>query len=70
MRVLQMALRESRVSDNSAMDYPGKRYVDGMKFNSPTLTAKWTVELFFSDWLVGVSRLLANKKRKKKKMQG
>lgn len=41
-QVLQMALHENGQSNKDAMDYPEKKYVDGMKLNSPALTVKRT----------------------------
>jgi hypothetical protein len=65
-QMLQMALHEKGVSDKSAMDYPEKKYVDGMKLNSPALTVKRAVVVVSIIGLIALSCLLVAKKKSKK----
>ena len=66
-QVLQVALHENRASDQAAINYPVKKYADGMKLNSLALTVKRTVLVASKIGLVPIRCLLATKKGKKKK---
>ncbi len=65
-QVLQMALHENGQSRESAMEYPEKKYVDGMKLNSPALTIKRGVALLSIVGIVAFTCLLCNKKKNRK----
>jgi Fe-S oxidoreductase len=61
-QVLQMALHENGKSDDAPINYPEKKYIDGMKLYSPSLFVKRTVITFSLIGIVSVGYLLFNKK--------
>ncbi len=63
-QVLQMALHENGESENSAVDYPEKKYVDGMKLNSPALTVKRSAILLFVAGIIVIGVLLYSQRKK------
>ncbi|MGN6531185.1 MAG: FAD-binding and (Fe-S)-binding domain-containing protein, partial [Ginsengibacter sp.] len=62
-QVLQMALHENGETDNP-VDYAEKKYIDGMKLNSPALTVKRTAILLSLAGLAMIGILLLNKNTK------
>ncbi|HUZ60859.1 MAG TPA: FAD-binding and (Fe-S)-binding domain-containing protein [Hanamia sp.] len=65
-QVLQMALHENGRSEDTAENFPERKYVDGMKLHSTGLTAKRTAIMVSLIGLVAVSCLLAAKKGNKR----
>ena len=65
-QVLQMALHENGKSESSAMDYPEKKYIDGMKLKSTSLMIKRSVVLLSIVAMIGFYFLSAKKKQKGK----
>lgn len=62
-QVLQMALHENGGSPQAALDYPERKYVNGMKLNSRALTVKRIVLVASLIGLVAVSCLSINSKK-------
>ncbi len=49
-QVLQMALHENGKSEESAENYPEKKYVNGMKLHSRRLNGKKNIADYFGHW--------------------
>ena len=64
-QVLQMALHENGESESSALDYPERKYIDGMKLRSTALTIKRSVALLSVVAIIGIYYFTAKKKQKK-----
>ena len=64
-QVLQMALHENGQSDETAINYPERKYIDAMKLYSPGLFIKRTIIAF---GIVSVGYLLLSKKPMIKKL--
>lgn len=65
-QVLQMALHENGKSEDTAENFPERKYIDGMKLHSTGLTAKRATIMVSLIGLVAVSCLLIAKKRNKR----
>lgn len=63
-QVLQMALHENGQSKNDSIEYPEKKYVDGMKLYSPALTIKRAVAVASLVGLVAIGCVLMSKRKK------
>ncbi|MEO7314381.1 MAG: FAD-binding and (Fe-S)-binding domain-containing protein [Ginsengibacter sp.] len=64
-QVLQMALHENGESESSALDYPERKYIDGMKLRSTALTIKRSVALLSVVAIIGIYYFTEKKKQKK-----
>ena len=64
-QVLQMALHENGESESSALDYPERKYIDGMKLRSTALTIKRSVALLSVVAIIGIYYFTEKKKEKK-----